>query len=574
MINGMFRHLVILPLVYLLTVINIYSQVATQDDQLRETINRYGQAEVVIKYPGRTAMDFITRNVSIGSVKQDEVFITLNSSTVDWFISQAYQYRLVKRPDNKGVTTALSVSQAMEWNSYPSYTQYDSIMRSFHTNYPSLCRLDTIGTSINGRLVLVLKISDNVGSDETEPEVFYTSTMHGDETGGFVLMLRLCDYLLRNYGTIDRVTNMVDNLEIWINPLANPDGTYTTGNTITYPTRTNATGKDLNRNFPDPVDPSIVPPKENIDMIKFMRRHHFVISANFHAGAEVFNYPWDRWLSKYHADNDWFDHIGRAYADTVHVYSGPLYMNFRDNGVTRGSEWYIVYGGRQDFVTWELQGREVTIELDDIKQTPSEQLELLWQNNYRSLLGYLENAMYGIHGLVRDSVSGVPVPAKIAIAGYDKDSSHVYSDTLTGTFTRFLLPGTWNLSVSANGYHDTVIPNVVVTEGQKTSLTIDRQPVGTDIDTVDPGVPLLYPNPASSFLFCKLPEDVCGPLNVTIFNMNGKKVADFRAVVTFGIPLKLDLYGLPGGIYYIVFRNSATGRYYRSRFVASGSKKL
>ena len=53
---------------------------------------------------------------------------------------------------------------------------------------------------------------------------------------------------------------------------------------------------------------------------------------------------------------------------------------------------------RQDFVTSELQGREVTIELDDQFITPAAQLTLLWQNNWHSLLGYLENALYGIHG--------------------------------------------------------------------------------------------------------------------------------------------------------------------------------
>src|SRR5665647_520831 len=130
-------------------------------------------------------------------------------------------------------------------------------MRSFSTLYPSLCHLDTIGKSINGRYVFALKISDNAGTNEDEPEVFYSSTIHGDELAGFVLMLRLADYLLKNYNLNSRVKNMVDNLEIWINPLANPDGTYTSGNTITSPTRDNANGYDLNRNFLDPLDPSI-----------------------------------------------------------------------------------------------------------------------------------------------------------------------------------------------------------------------------------------------------------------------------------------------------------------------------
>ncbi len=109
--------------------------------------------------------------------------------------------------------------------------------------------------------------------------------------------------------------------------------------------------------------------KENLDMIKFMREHKFILSANFHSGAEVVNYPWDS-RSWFHADDDWFYSISRKYADTVHVYSVPGYMTFLENGVTNGYDWYSINGGRQDFVTYELQGREVTIELDDAYITP------------------------------------------------------------------------------------------------------------------------------------------------------------------------------------------------------------
>ena len=79
-------------------------------------------------------------------------------------------------------------------------------MQSFIKRYPSLCHLDTIGTSVNGKLVLALKISDNAAVDEDKPEVFYSSTMHGDETGGFILvMLHFADYLLKNYLVSHRV---------------------------------------------------------------------------------------------------------------------------------------------------------------------------------------------------------------------------------------------------------------------------------------------------------------------------------------------------------------------------------
>jgi len=66
-------------------------------------------------------------------------------------------------------------------------------------------------------------------------------------------MLRLIDSLLTSYGSNPRITYVIDNAEIWINPNANPDGTYHGGNGTVYgATRYNVNGYDLNRNFPDP----------------------------------------------------------------------------------------------------------------------------------------------------------------------------------------------------------------------------------------------------------------------------------------------------------------------------------
>ena len=544
------------------------SQNIDKDNQLRNLVRKYNQAEVTIPYPGAKAIDVITRNVSITSVKDKKVFIVISPRTIDWFLAAKYNYSILERADIKGVVSAESVIQAMDWQTYPTYLQYDSIVRSFARLYPSICHLDSIGTSNYGKKVFALKISDNVATNENEPEVFYSSTIHGDEIAGYVLMLRLADYLLKNYNLNTRVTNMVDNLEIWINPLANPDGTYGTGNALTSPVRGNAFGYDLNRNFPEPPYTSYVPQKENADMIKFLRKHRFVISANFHSGAEVVNYPWDKSLSLIHADNLWFNSISRAYVDTVHKYSGPAYLADLDNGVTRGAVWYIIHGGRQDFVTYELQGREVTIEIDDAIPTPAAQLEPLWQYNWRSLLGYLENALYGIHGVVKDTHTSNPVPAKIFISGHDKDSSQIYSDTLSGNFLRMLSPGLWNLTFSANSYRDTTINSISVVAGQRTNLIVEMKSLTTSsIDTTDPKVPLLYPNPASNYIMARLPEKLSGRINIKIINQSGAKMTDYDKDFAFGYPFEIDVRNLSGGVYTIIFKNINSGLSYRSRFV-------
>lgn len=562
MINRLKVILFLLPLFTL----KCLSQISSGDDLLRETVRQYGQVRIAIPFTGVKQLKDLSKELSVSSLRGKSVEVVLSPLTVDWFISRNIEYTIVENADSKSIITSSDVKQAMEWETYPSYTQYDSIMQSFPFLYPALCDLDTIGTSIYGKLVLVLKISDHAGVDEDEPGTFYTSSMHGDETGGFILMLRLADYLLKNYSTSTRIRTLVDNLEIWINPLANPDGAYKTGNTISSPVRFNANGYDLNRNFPDPETPSTIKQKETLDMVKFLRERRFTLSANFHSGSEVVNYPWDsRWWI--HADDDWFYSISRKYADTVHLHSAAGYMTYLDNGVTNGYDWYSINGGRQDFVTYELQGREVTIELDDEYVTPVSQLNSLWHSNYRSLLGYLENALYGIHGSVKDKTTGNPVPARIFITGHDKDSSHVYSDTTTGSFTRLLAPGSWDLFFSAEGYVDKHVEDVIVAEGKATNLNVEMVRFINPIDTTDTPGPVIYPNPSTDYFNLVLPARQFGVVNIVIYNSSGIKLTDYNEEAEEDIPLQVDVRSLPDGVYILQIRNKSSKMIDRIRFV-------
>lgn len=547
---------------------NCFSQNSDTSEKLRSLVRNFGQAEVVIPFTGHEAIDYLSRNVSIRSVNDKNVSIVLSPVTIEWFISGKFNYKITGPSTVKGIESSLNIEQAMDWNTYPTYRQYDSIMRFFAEEYPSLCILDTIGTTSEDRLVLTLKISDNCTIDEDEPEVFYTSSMHGDETGGYILMLRLSEHLLKNYNDDIRIRNLVDNLEIWINPLANPDGTYNNGDEIYMPVRGNAGGYDLNRNFPDPVVTGTILQKETIDMMKFMARHRFVLSANFHSGAELVNYPWDRWLRD-HADKAWFYIVCRAYADTVHLYSPVGYMDYLDNGVTNGYRWYPVYGSRQDYMTWELNGREITIELDDDFVTPAYDLSELWENNRRSLLGYLENSLHGIHGRVIDAETGKPVPAKIFIEGHDKDNSQTYSDIITGRFVRLLKPGLWDLSFSAVNYRDTVVYGVPVTTAEKTDLVVIMKKNINRVDTTETDQPVLYPNPATSFIKAVLPRNIIGIINIKIYNLAGSVLSDYDTMAMEGIPVSLDIRALAKGAYIVMFTGKKSGVNYRSRFIIS-----
>lgn len=304
------------------------------------------------------------------------------------------------------------------WDRYPTYSTYLSMMQQWVSEYPALCRLDTIGTSINGRLILSLELSSAL-NDSTLPEFFYSSTIHGDEITGFVMMLRLIDTLLSSYGQSERLTALLDGTHICINPLSNPDGTYYSGdNSVQNARRYNARNIDLNRRYPDPFrNYSYSIPQENQLMISYMQRHHFSLSANLHGGAEVLNYPWDSFtsLERPHPDAEWWKALCRKCIDTLRAYPNGTFDDVEDSGFIAGGDWYVIGGGRQDYVNQALGCLEITMEISVDKQLSSNRLPEYWRFLAPMLITYMEAVhtlptSVGIPAVTSEQLSAYPNP--------------------------------------------------------------------------------------------------------------------------------------------------------------------
>ncbi|NVO18362.1 MAG: T9SS type A sorting domain-containing protein [Bacteroidetes bacterium] len=460
--------LLVLFLASLLKAQDISSQLDLANKQLSN------RGEVYFSFPLKSKADInlLTRQISIDKVDGNTVVAYANQKEFNKFLEYSDQFNVLTPPSLlENVAMSDNPKQVLTWNYYPTYTAYESIMAQFASDHPDICKLVTIGTLASGRKLLAVKITRNPDVQENEPEFLYTSSIHGDETTGYVLMLHLIDYILSNYGTDDRITNMVNSMEIYINPLANPDGTYKGGNSsVNGATRTNANNVDLNRNYADPEDgqhPDGNPwQPETVAFMNFAGFHHFVMSANFHGGNEVLNYPWDTW-PRLAADDNWWQYVCREYADTVHLYSPTTYMSGFNNGISNGYAWYSISGGRQDYMNYFRNCREVTIEISDTKLLPENQLINHWNYNYRSFLNYLEESTYSLQGLVTDSISGEPLNARIFIYGHDIDSSQVNTDPAVGDYHRMLKAGTYNVTYSAAGYISKTI-TVQIVDRQKT----------------------------------------------------------------------------------------------------------
>ena len=425
----------------------------------------------------------LTNIISIDNVDGSTVYAYANETEFNNFLKLNIGYEILPAP-GKLIVPEMSSSprEISDWDVYPTYDAYVQMMNDFAANYPSICMLVNAGVTVQGRSILFLKISDNVNVREAEPQFMYTSTMHGDETTGFVLMLRLIDSLLTSYGTDTRITNLIDNTEIWINPDANPDGTYHGGNNTVYGAiRYNANGYDLNRNFPDPeygVNPNEQP--ETSVFRSIAEQNNFVLCANFHGGTEVVNYPWDTWTNGYpdyisHPDEAWYVFISHLFADTAQQYSPSNYMNGFDDGITNGGDWYIVHGGRQDYMNYFMNSREVTIEISDTKLLPATQLPAHWNYLRRSFLDYIENILYGVRGIVTDT-SGTPLKAKVVVLSHDEMNSEIFTDSINGNYHRMIAPGNYTFEFSSEGYITQTVNNVLVSNFNETILDVQLIP--------------------------------------------------------------------------------------------------
>jgi len=510
--------------------INAFSE-NPEISKAREIIAARGEVVVQFHKPSGIPVQQISNLIYIDKVKNDTIRAYINKNQLDNFLNLGIDFNIVMA--NYNTQKNQLTGSIWNFNLYPTFPEYISMMDSFAKAFPKLCSEIEIGKSVSGRSILFIRI--NPDTLKPKPTVMYSSTMHGDEPCGYILMLHFIDYLLNNYKKDILVTKLVDSLDIWINPLANPDGTYAGGdNTVFGATRTNADGVDLNRNFPDPMEgihPDGLPYQpETIEMMNLMKQHHFSLSANFHTGSEVVNYPWDSNYSL-HVDNDWFKFISQEFADSVQHYGRSGYFtDVESNGITDGADWYIVYGGRQDYITNFQQGREVTIEIDEeivvnnsiSKISPEDSLINLWNYNYRSFLDYLEQAMYGIHGIVTDSLTGKPIRAKIELPGHDNDSSVIYSGSNCGDYYRLVSSGTYNIQFSATGYISKEISNVTVNNRQATHLNVLLNKGNIIIlQNLTEHEFSIYPNPCKDFLNVK--ADKINSANIEIIDITGKK---------------------------------------------------
>ncbi|GIJ75910.1 Zinc carboxypeptidase [Micromonospora phaseoli] len=143
-------------------------------------------------------------------------------------------------------------------SNYHDYPEMIAAVNKVVADHPTIARKISIGTSYEGRDLVAVKISDNVATDENEPEILFNAQQHAREHLTVEMAIYLLNLFTDSYGSDSRVTSLVNNREIWIVPSVNPDGSEYDIATGSYRSwRKNRqpnsgssyVGTDLNRNW-------------------------------------------------------------------------------------------------------------------------------------------------------------------------------------------------------------------------------------------------------------------------------------------------------------------------------------
>jgi hypothetical protein len=330
---------------------------------------------------------------------------------------------------------------------FHTYAQMTTELQTIATTYPEITRLYDLGHSIQDRTIWGLKITDNPDTEEDEPEVRICGVHHGNEYMGAELSLLLAQYLTQNYETNTTVTTLVNTREIWVIPIVNPDGRVAS-------TRGNANGVDLNRDYGymwggwgDSISPFSQPETQVIR--ENALENPFVLSLSFHTSEMKVNYIWN------------YKHE-RAPDNAVVEYLSNQYGSHNGYDVVEGYDWYQTMGDTNDF-SYGCRG-----DIDWTIETPNTNIPQVWELHREAMFDIIKGADLGLRGIVTSAQTGQPLAATVWV---QEAYWPCFTDPVVGDYHKPLLPGTYHVSVRANGYQEQTF-TVDVEAGQPTLLNV------------------------------------------------------------------------------------------------------
>ena len=140
-------------------------------------------------------------------------------------------------------------------NQYKSYQESVEFLESMQEKYPNLFRVQSIGTTYEGREIMLITISNDVSQADTKPALLYTGTIHAREWIGSELASKFVEYIANNHEFDPKLEQNLNSSTIYMVPILNPDGFEHSRKHFSFwrknrrVNKDGSIGVDLNRNF-------------------------------------------------------------------------------------------------------------------------------------------------------------------------------------------------------------------------------------------------------------------------------------------------------------------------------------
>ena len=408
-------------------------------------------------------------------------------------------------------TAAYSSAKAQLPGIYTTYNEALQTLTDLQTNYPAICKLDTMGYSTRDNIpMLRFKISDNVAVDEDEPAVFYCGGVHADEILGAEVVMNFIQNYCGLYGSGDPdVVNFVNSIELFCVPFINPEGHIVVENGDTewrknkYDNDNNGIfdihdGVDNNRNYDfgwyiDDELGALTPESlmykgtapftqsENIAMADFAWQYRPLIALDYHSPTygrpNVAYYPW-YWYSSEGGhgmgpDESLMLSICQSFTNLIEAIpddSNTVHYTARRALVNKGDFKTYFYGN--------FGSAAFSVEISDTTIQDPVLYESIVDAHLPGQYYLLNRALgAGITGVIRDSLTLVPLEAEVQVLErINADINPRLSRPDYGRYGRLLAPGTYTLRFIKDEYFTKTVNNVVVTSGGPTEVDVLLSP--------------------------------------------------------------------------------------------------
>lgn len=253
---------------------------------------------------------------------------------------------------------------------YKDFAAISEHLRQLALQAPELVEMHAIGGSIEGRPLWALRIG---GATTDATPMLVNGTLHAREWISAMVTTCVADRLVRGYATDPAIRAFVDRTELWIVPVANPDGYQHSWSTDRYwrKNRRDRHGTDLNRNFgvgwggdgSSRARRSDVyrgeyafSEPETAALRDLAKREQVALHVDFHSYGQLLLYPWSYTAAPV-PDRARFAAIGDRMASAMFATHQTAYR------LISGAELYRAGGTMSDWMWGEVGARSYTIEL-------------------------------------------------------------------------------------------------------------------------------------------------------------------------------------------------------------------